>query len=168
MRLTLPTLRHDGTARLTVPYVTTNKGEGTQGLGDVELRFNYVHFSKGKWGAAIGLESTLDTAQASNLGLGFNTLAPIVAIPYTLSEQWRFEPTMKFKAALGSDYNKFHKSIIELNFNWKAVNNKYWAQIEPKIDIDHVKNKTAIAIELEAGKQIGKNHTGGGIGRRIH
>ena len=102
------------------------------------------------------MEAIFDTAQRSGLGLGYNILSPILAIPYSLSDQWRFEPTAKFRAALGGHYSKYRQTIVELLFNWKQAANKYWVQIDPKIEIDQVKDKTAFSLELEAGKQLGK------------
>lgn len=156
LKLTVPTVRHDGMLRLTVPYVETNKGDGAHGLGDVELRAIYSLFSKVKWAVSSGLEATFDTAERDNLGLGYNTLAPIAAVSYEISKQWRFDPTVKFKAAVGSDYDKYHRTIVDLYVNWKGHRNKYWVQIDPKIVFDHVKNKTYISYEMEAGRQLGK------------
>jgi hypothetical protein len=156
LKLTVPTLRHDGMLRLTMPYTDTNKGQGTQGMGDVELRAVYSLLSKGKWAVSSGLEATFDTSEKDNLGLGYNTLAPIAAVSYSLSKQWRIEPTVKFKAALGSDYDRYHQTIVDLYLNWKSLHNKYWAQIDPKIEVDHVKHKTYLSYEVEVGRQLGR------------
>jgi hypothetical protein len=156
LKLTVPTVLHDGMLRLTVPYGETNKGSGTQGLGDVELRAVYSLSSKGKWAVSSGLEATFDTAEKDSLGLGYNTLAPIAAVSYSLCKQWRIEPTVKFKAALGGDYDKYRQTIVDLYLNWKGPRNKYWVQIDPKIEVDHVKHKTYVSYEVEVGRQLGR------------
>lgn len=153
----------DGTmaVRLTAPIVATDVGGETEtGLGDFNLRYNYVPYVTQKFGLMLSCESWLDTASEDVLGRGKTSLAPVVVAAFFLSPQWIFAPAYQYNVSLDvlgdDDRADIRESYIDLYLVWTSANKQQWAILDPTIVVDHENDHESMTVEGEVGQIFGK------------
>jgi hypothetical protein len=148
--------------RLTLPLVLTDLGEDTEfGLGDFNLRVNYIPRLTPQYGLFLGLETSWDTASDDTLGAGRNWIAPVVIYVKFLPGKTIFAPAVQQLIDIGGDDDrrKINQTVFDFYYV-KPAKNGWWI-LDPTLLIDYEGDTSAAGqVELERGFVIGPQGKG--------
>lgn len=145
--------------RLKVPFVTTDVSGDTEfGLGDLNLRFNYLAHLDPKQGLLLGTELLTDTASEDYMGRGKWTIAPIATYALFVTKDFIFAPTYQHNISFAGDEDRtdVNESVIDLYLAFTAADKQSWLTIDPAFVIDWESDQAfRTAIEVEYGMRVG-------------
>jgi hypothetical protein len=157
-----PFAKNKAAVRLTLPLVLTDLGGGTDfGVGDFNLRFNWIPRLTPQYGLFVGLETSWNTATEDTLGAGRNWIAPVVIYVKFLPKKTIFAPTFQQLIDIGGDDDRGEINQSVLDFYYvKPAKNGWWI-LDPTVLINY-EGDTSLAgqVELERGFVIGPRGKG--------
>ena len=151
--------------RLRLPFVG-NDVTGTQkyGVGDFNVKANWVPYMSKKVGVLLGTEFSFDTASSRTLGSGKHTIAPVVVVAFFLKNGWLFAPAYQHTISYAGDSTRsdIHAGATDLYLVKLTKSKRNWFILDPTIITDYQNNRASGTLEFEAGQIVGRMM--GGIG----
>jgi hypothetical protein len=151
--------------RMRLPFVGNDvTGANEYGVGDINLKANWVPFINSKVGVMLGSEFSFNTATSRTLGTGKNTIAPLGVLVFFLNDGWLFAPAYQHTVSYAGDSTRSNIKLGAADFYLvKLTKSKHnWFILDPTIIDDYQNNRVSGTFEFEAGQIVGRMM--GGIG----
>lgn len=145
--------------RVKVPLAWTDaQGDGETGLGDIQLRYNWLSYADTKQAVLLGAELTADSASEDVLGRGKWIISPLVTYAMFLNKNVIFAPTYQHNLSFAGDGDRgdVNESVLDFYLVMTADNKKSWVTIDPTLGIDWENDeRMPFSVEVELGRNIG-------------
>lgn len=166
-RALFPFANRRANVRIDVPWIKTDLpfGASSDGMGDLNLRVNYLPYVTSKRALLVALEANFDTAKEMWLGRGKNTVSPMLCYAFFLPNNFIFAPAYQHNISVSGDDSRADINEGYLDFYMvKTTKNKYqWLVLDPHLIIDYENdNHVSGTVEVEAGSLVGRML--GGVG----
>lgn len=152
--------------RVTLPVVATdaNVTNDQVGIGDLNLRFDYVAVHNAKQGLMLGGELTLDTATDNVLGRGKYSLAPVITAVVYLEQGILFAPSYQHRFSVAGQEHRadINEGYLDLTVVMTTKDKRQWIALDPTFiwDLENEKSWTQLAVEV--GHVLGPAFGGSG------
>jgi hypothetical protein len=166
-RAIIPFAGRRASVRIDVPWVKTDVPYGTHGsgVGDLDVRVNYLPYVTTKNALLVALEASFDTAKDVAQGRGKNTVMPMIGYAFFLPNNFIFAPAYQHNLSVSGDEDRadINEGYVDI-YMVKTTRNKYaWLLLDPRVIIDYENdNHVSGVVELEAGSLVGRMM--GGVG----
>ena len=150
--------------RMVVTYDYGVTGSNEYGVGDINVRANWVPFINRKVGVMLGSEFSFNTASSPTLGTGKNTIAPVCVLVFFLKDGWLFAPAYQDTVSYAGDSTRSNIKLGAADFYLVKLtkSKRNWFIFDPTIIADYKNDRVSGTFEFEAGQIVGRMM--GGIG----
>lgn len=145
--------------RLRAPLVASDvSGSSEFGLGDLNVRANWVPYISRRIGVLLGSEFSFDTASGDVPGSGKHTVAPVVVMAFFLKDGWLFAPAYQHTLSYAGRDSRPDIEVGAADFYVVKLtrDKRNWFIFDPTLIRDFENDRTYGSFEFEAGQIIGR------------
>jgi hypothetical protein len=151
--------------RMRLPIAGSDaSGANEYGLGDINVKANWVPLINRKIGVMLGSEFSFNTASSRTLGTGKNTIAPLGVLVFFLKDGWLFAPAYQHTVSFAGDSTRSSINLGAADFYLVKLtrSKRNWFILDPTLIDDYQNGRVSGTLEFEAGQIVGRMM--GGIG----
>lgn len=145
--------------RAELPLVLSDRDDGDSdfGIGDLNLRYDWIPMMDAKNGALLGTGLGIPIATHDGLGTEKWTLAPIAQFVFFLKDDYLFAPFYQqtFSFMGEGSAPDINQGVLDFYFALKSKDQQSWAIIEPQFVFDYERDNSSTLIEVELGRILG-------------